>query len=101
VAYSFLLGYHVAAKVHPIGEVHVEMPTLPEHHLVAVCLSMIGMAGRICFTEIRFDLYDSSGQDAGAIAAYEIRSQEVPCHLKSWPQIELAWELRDGSISLL
>lgn len=57
-------GHGVCAPVHPVGEVHVQVPWRAEHHLGARGRAPVGVTRRVLGTEVGLDLDDPTGTGA-------------------------------------
>ena len=71
---SFPLHFRddVAAKMHPVREVDIQMPPVAEHHSVSFRHPPVRVARGIPVTEIGFDFDDASDEDPAGVPAHEI-----------------------------
>jgi hypothetical protein len=86
--YPFLAGHDIAAEVHAIYEVDIEVSPLPEHHIITICATAKRMAGRVQVTEIRLHLDDPAGKFFPSAPADEVQTEQLPGDLEGRLQVE-------------
>jgi hypothetical protein len=75
MAFSLGSRHNIAAEMHPVGEVDVEVATVPEHHLIAGRSPSVRVTGRIPSSEISLHLNDDSRKEIVVYSPDEILSQ--------------------------
>jgi hypothetical protein len=67
---SLPLGDRIQKVVHPVSEVNIGEAGRTVHDLSARGEAAMGVARRIVFSYVRFDLDDAAGQDVGVEVAH-------------------------------
>lgn len=78
--------------MHSIREINVQVPSLQEHHFIALCLPSVGVAGGIRQTEICLNLDNLSDEGFAAKPPDNVFSEKVFCDLNRWPEVKRAGE---------
>ena len=74
-------AHHVGAVVHPVGEVHVQVPRLTEHRRVAGRLSAIGMGAGVLRPHVRLHLGDAHRDRLRAVVVRQVCAKQERCNL--------------------
>jgi len=80
-------SYDVRTEMHSIREVDVEVAAIPEHHIVSLSSSAIGVGSRIVLA-IRLCLNNTGNQSLSVVDSNDVLAKQVPRNLQSWTQIE-------------
>jgi hypothetical protein len=89
---AFAPGDNVCAEMHPIGEIDVQVATLPEHDLIAASFSTKRVARGVIRTPVRLNLDDPPRHQFCADPSDQIPAQEVPGDHKCWSRKEIVAE---------
>ena len=89
---SFPLGHDIAAEVHPVREVDVEMPPFTEHDFVPGGHAAVCMAGRIPFSEVGLDFDDAPHKQPAAEPPEDVFPREIACDRERGAEVERAGE---------
>ncbi len=83
----------VGAPVHAVGEVHVEVPGRPEHHLGARRHAPVRVAAGVVGPEVRLDLDDARRQPTPVVGpAHEQLVEQVGREHASVTRVERTWQ---------
>jgi hypothetical protein len=74
---AFSFRHNVAAVVHAVDEVHVQMPALPEHHFIPLRHALVGMACRVLLSQVCLHLHDSPDEKFVAFLPDKIHSEQL------------------------
>jgi hypothetical protein len=84
MADPFLSGHDIAAEVHTVCEVDIEVSPFPEHHIITIRATAKRMTGRVQVTEIRFHLDDPPCKLFPPAPADEVQTEQLPGDPEGW-----------------
>lgn len=85
-------GNDVAAIMHTVNEVYIQMPAFPEHDFVSFRHAPVGVTCRVTFTEVRFDLDDSANEEPVAQPTHQIHPEQLPRYPEGRAKVKRAGE---------
>ena len=92
-AETFLLCYHIAAEVHAVCEVHIEVSSPGKHDIVACGAAAVCVTRRVQLSKIRLNFDDPTCQPAPGGVADQIHPEKLPGDVKRRLEIKRAGEL--------
>jgi hypothetical protein len=79
---------HVAAMMHSVCEIDVEMPAVSEHHGIPSGNSPVGVAGRVAAAQVCLCFDDSTDEEALRQSPDKVTPDEIACHRQGAAAIE-------------
>jgi hypothetical protein len=91
---------HIAAVMHSVGEVDVQVATVPEHHLVPRCHAAESVTCRVAISQVRLHLDNAADEEPVLNFPYEEFPGQIAGDCQRGPTIECAGEFGQVSHAL-